>query len=181
MFVTSRGRTVIVDAHHHLWDPALADYPCLTDDLAAIRRRFGPEDIEPLLREYGVDGTVVVQARASVDETRWLLETPPATSFVLGVVGWIDLTSAEAAQVLAEFGEWPARRHPAPSARRVRSDLALASRRAARQRRSVQPGSRSICSCVPPSCLQRSRRCTATPTCASSSITWPSRRCAAAT
>ena len=104
MFVTSRGQTVIVDAHHHLLHPSRPAYPCLTDDLAAIRRRFGPEDIEPLLREYGVDGTVLVQARASVDETRWLLETAAATSFVLGVVGWIDLTSAEAAQVLAEFG-----------------------------------------------------------------------------
>ena len=30
---------MIVDAHHHLWDPARADYPWLTDELAAIRRR----------------------------------------------------------------------------------------------------------------------------------------------
>ena len=30
----------VVDAHHHLWDPARADYPWMTDDLAAIRRRF---------------------------------------------------------------------------------------------------------------------------------------------
>jgi predicted TIM-barrel fold metal-dependent hydrolase len=30
---------MIVDAHHHFWDPATADYAWLTDDLAAIRRR----------------------------------------------------------------------------------------------------------------------------------------------
>jgi L-fuconolactonase len=94
---------MIVDAHHHLWDPALADYPWMTEEVDAIRRRFGPEDLEPLLREYGIDGTVVVQARASVDETRWLLETADATSFVLGVVGWIDLTGADAARVLADL------------------------------------------------------------------------------
>ena len=29
---------MIVDAHHHFWDPATADYPWLTDELAAIRR-----------------------------------------------------------------------------------------------------------------------------------------------
>jgi predicted TIM-barrel fold metal-dependent hydrolase len=29
---------MIIDAHHHLWDPARADYPSLTDDLAVIRR-----------------------------------------------------------------------------------------------------------------------------------------------
>jgi L-fuconolactonase len=94
---------MIVDAHHHFWDPLLADYPWMTDDVAAIRRRFGPENLEPLLREHGVDGTVLVQARASLDETRWLLETAEATPFVLGVVGWIDLTDPEAAHVLAEL------------------------------------------------------------------------------
>jgi len=94
---------MIVDAHHHFWDPLLADYPWMTDDVAAIRRRFGPEDLEPLLRAHGVDGTVIVQARASLDETRLLLETAEATPFVLGVVGWIDLADPEAARALAEL------------------------------------------------------------------------------
>jgi L-fuconolactonase len=94
---------MIVDAHHHFWDPALADYPWMTAEVAAIRRPFGPEDLEPLLREYGIDGTVVVQARGSLDETRWLLEIADATPFVFGVVGWIDLTDADIARVLADF------------------------------------------------------------------------------
>jgi L-fuconolactonase len=94
---------MIVDAHHHFWDPVLADYPWMTDEVAAIRRRFGPEDLEPLLHEYGIDGTVVVQARGSIDETRWLLEFADATPFVLGVVGWIDLTDADVAHLLADF------------------------------------------------------------------------------
>jgi L-fucono-1,5-lactonase len=81
---------VIVDAHHHLWDPALADYPWLTDEVAAIRRRFGPDDLEPELRAHGIDGTVVVQARSSLEETQWLLDLD--APFVLGVVGWVDLT-----------------------------------------------------------------------------------------
>jgi len=80
---------MIVDAHQHFWDPATADYPWMTDDL---RRRYGPEDIAPLLDEYGVRGTIVVQARHSFDETRELLEIAAATPFVLGVVGWVDLT-----------------------------------------------------------------------------------------
>jgi len=95
---------MIVDAHHHLWDPALADYPWMTDEVAAIRRRFGPDDLEPLLREHAIDGTVLVQARSSLDETRWLLELADAAPFVRGVVGWIDLTDPDAAGVLAELG-----------------------------------------------------------------------------
>ena len=83
---------MIVDAHQHFWDPASAEYPWLTDEVAPLRRRFGPEDLEPLLREHGVAGTVVVQARHSLDETRSLLELAADTRFVLGVVGWLDLT-----------------------------------------------------------------------------------------
>jgi L-fuconolactonase len=80
---------VIVDSHQHFWDPARADYPWMTDEL---RRRYGPEDLGPLLREHGVAGTVVVQARHSLDETRELLAIAAMTPFVLGVVGWLDLT-----------------------------------------------------------------------------------------
>ncbi len=92
---------MIVDAHHHLWDPALAEYPWMTDEVAPIRRRFGPEDLEPLLHEHGVAGTVLVQARGSLDETRTLLEIADATAFVLGVVGWVDLADPGVADVLA--------------------------------------------------------------------------------
>jgi L-fuconolactonase len=95
---------VIVDAHHHLWDPARADYPWMTDDVAAIRRRFGPEDLEPVLRANGVDATIVVQARHSLDETHELLELAAATPFIRGVVGWVDLTDPGVGGVLSRLG-----------------------------------------------------------------------------
>jgi len=44
---------VIVDAHHHFWDPATADYPWLTDELATIRRAFGPADLAPDIQALG--------------------------------------------------------------------------------------------------------------------------------
>jgi L-fuconolactonase len=93
---------MIVDAHQHFWDPSRAEYAWMTDDVAPLRRRFGPEDLEPLLREHGVTGTVVVQARQSLDETRDLLAIAASAPFVLGVVGWVDLTGDVTAQ-LAEF------------------------------------------------------------------------------
>ena len=54
---------MIIDAHHHFWDPEAADYPWLTDDLATIRRAFGPADLEPLLDANDVEATVLVQTR----------------------------------------------------------------------------------------------------------------------
>ena len=94
---------MIVDAHQHFWDPASAEYPWMTDEVAVLRRRFGPDDLEPLLREHGVAGTVVVQARHSLDETRELLAIAAATPFVVGVVGWLDLTGHVEEQ-LGELG-----------------------------------------------------------------------------
>ncbi|HEV8488681.1 MAG TPA: amidohydrolase family protein [Candidatus Limnocylindrales bacterium] len=82
----------LVDAHHHFWDPAHADYPWLTPDLGAIDRAFGPDDLAPSLEESGIGRTIVVQARASLDETRALLAIAAASPFVAGVVGWVDLT-----------------------------------------------------------------------------------------
>lgn len=92
---------MIVDAHHHLWDPASADYPWMTDEVAPIRRRFAPDDLAPLLARNGIDGTIVVQARAALEETRELLALADAVPWLLGVVGWVDLTDPALDDVLA--------------------------------------------------------------------------------
>ena len=93
---------MIVDSHHHFWDPARRDYPWM-EGLDAIRRPFGPEDLQPLLAENGVDRTVLVQTISSVEETREFLEFAAANEFVGGVVGWVDLTSADVAEVVASL------------------------------------------------------------------------------
>jgi len=84
---------LVIDAHHHFWDPAKATYPWMTDALASIRRRFGPEDLRPLLPANGVDRTILVQTRSSLDETREFLATAAEHDFIAGVVGWVDLTA----------------------------------------------------------------------------------------
>jgi len=96
-------RPVIVDAHHHFWDPAETDYPWLTDDLAVIRRRFGPEDLEPLLAATGVEKTVLVQTRSSRAETEAFLATAARTPFIAGVVGWVDLRDPGVAYALSQL------------------------------------------------------------------------------
>lgn len=98
---------MIIDAHHHFWDPAAADYPWLTDELAVIRRRFGPEDLASELAAAGVEATILVQTRSSLDETRDYLALTRTSSFVRGVIGWVDLTDPSVADVLAELRAGP--------------------------------------------------------------------------
>ncbi len=97
-----------VDAHHHLWpEPSPADYPWMTDELAAIRRPFTPADLAPLLAANGIDATVLVQTRSSGEETATFLATAAATPFIAGVVGWLDLTAATVADEIARLRGLP--------------------------------------------------------------------------
>lgn len=86
-----------IDSHHHFWDPGRRVYPWMGAELASIRRRFGPEDLAPLLVANHVDRTVLVQTVSSVDETREFLAIALQSEFIAGVVGWVDLTDADVA------------------------------------------------------------------------------------
>src|SRR3989442_2510445 len=88
---------MVIDAHQHFWDPARARYSWLTDERAAIRRRFAPEDLRPVLQANGVDRTIVVEARSSLEETRELLALAGATDFLAGGIGWVDLAAHDVA------------------------------------------------------------------------------------
>jgi L-fucono-1,5-lactonase len=100
-----------VDAHQHFWDPTKADYPWLTDDLAAIRRPFGPADLAPHLAARDVASTLLVQARSSVEETAGFLALAETTPFIAGVVGWVDLTRPDVADQIALLRAGPGGRH----------------------------------------------------------------------
>ncbi|TMF09641.1 MAG: amidohydrolase [Chloroflexi bacterium] len=92
---------MVVDAHHHLWDPAHREYPWMGDELDAIRRRFDASDLKPLLDGNGIDRTVVVQTVSSLEETREFLQTAAENEFIAGVVGWVDLTDRSVDKTIA--------------------------------------------------------------------------------
>jgi L-fuconolactonase len=87
---------VLVDAHHHLWDPAERDYPWMTGSVAPLRRRYDLDDLRVVTAAAGVTTTLVVQAVSRVEETAQLLATTEASDgLISGVVGWVDLTAAD--------------------------------------------------------------------------------------
>ena len=92
---------MVVDAHHHLWDPAHREYPWMGDELAAVRRRFDASDLKPLLDANGIDRTVLVQTISTLAETREFLQNAAENEFIAGVVGWVDLTDRAVDKTIA--------------------------------------------------------------------------------
>jgi L-fuconolactonase len=81
-----------IDAHQHFWCYHPAEYEWIDDSMSPLRRDFLPHELERETKELGIDGVVTVQARQSLDETRWLCELAAEHSFVKGIVGWVPLT-----------------------------------------------------------------------------------------
>lgn len=81
----------MIDSHQHFWNYDPARHSWITDEMKAIRRDFLPSDLQPLLRQNDVDGSVVVQVDQTEDETLSLLSMANQYDFIKGVVGWIDL------------------------------------------------------------------------------------------
>jgi L-fuconolactonase len=96
-----------IDAHQHFWIYNSNEYGWIDDSMSAIRRDFLPEHLQPELARNGFDGSVVVQTRQTLEETRWLLELAGRSREIVGVVGWVDLCSPEVEAQLAEFAKNP--------------------------------------------------------------------------
>ncbi|HEX8888926.1 MAG TPA: amidohydrolase family protein [Pyrinomonadaceae bacterium] len=93
-------KTSIVDSHQHFWQVGRFDYPWMNSEVETLYQDYLPEMLEPLLKEQGVAQTVVVQASNSIEETRWMLSLADEYPFIAGVVGWVDLMSADVEQQL---------------------------------------------------------------------------------
>jgi L-fuconolactonase len=92
-----------IDAHHHFWTYSPEEYGWIDESMAVIRRDFLPEHLESEIRSCGIYGVVSVQARQTVEETRWLLALASQHDFIRGVVGWVPLIAPEISDILGSF------------------------------------------------------------------------------
>jgi L-fuconolactonase len=91
---------VRIDAHHHLWRYTPEQYGWITDPMRLLRRDFMPQDLKPLLDRAGIAGTVLVQARQTLEETDWMLQQADQVSSIRGVVGWAPIGAVEFPEIL---------------------------------------------------------------------------------
>jgi L-fuconolactonase len=92
-----------IDAHQHFWKYSAREYPWISPG-TPLERDWLPQDLERLQKPLGLGGAIAVQARQSLEETRWLLELAAENSAIRGVVGWVDLRSPGVGESLASFG-----------------------------------------------------------------------------
>ncbi len=99
---------MIVDAHHHVWDPVAREHAWL-GSLPSLRRRFSLDDYATVGAAGGITASVLVQVLASADETEEFLTLAAAASRipVAGVVGWADLTRPDVADEIARLRALP--------------------------------------------------------------------------
>jgi L-fuconolactonase len=96
-----------IDAHQHFWIYNPDEYGWMSEDMAVLHRDYLPADLLSALRTIEFDGSIAVQARMSLVETRWLLELAERNPIIKGVVGYVDLCSSDVREQVDEFSNHP--------------------------------------------------------------------------
>ncbi len=93
----------MIDSHHHLWRYSAEQYGWIDDSMNVLKRDFTTDDLVGVMTAAGIDGTLAVQARQSIEETESLLAAAATCSLIRGVVGWVPLADACVGDVLDRF------------------------------------------------------------------------------
>lgn len=96
-----------IDSHQHFWKYDASRHEWITPQMKAIRHDFLPKDLINILETNGVEGTVAVQVDQTENETNYLIDLANEYPFIKGVVGWIDLQSADLEQRLEFYSNFP--------------------------------------------------------------------------
>ncbi|PSV48050.1 amidohydrolase [Photobacterium sp. GB-36] len=93
----------IIDAHQHYWHYNQSEYDWIDDSMKVLQQDFLPSHYKEEMKDNNIHGSVVVQARQSDQETKWLLDLADHNEHILGIVGWIDLKSKNLEHQLKEY------------------------------------------------------------------------------
>lgn len=95
-----------IDAHCHLWALDRGDYHWMDvsdPSFAPIARDFDAGDLALMRREADIGDVVLIQAAATEAETEFLLSLADDHDEIKAVVGWVDLSRADAEKQIDRF------------------------------------------------------------------------------
>jgi L-fuconolactonase len=97
---------MIIDAHHHVWDPGSRRHEWLAD-LPALQRRFDLDDFTEISAVEQLGVSVLVQVLADTSETEEFLALADGGNVVAAVVGWADLAGPDVATEIVRLRGMP--------------------------------------------------------------------------
>ncbi len=92
-----------IDSHHHFWKYNEKEYSWIDGRMDILKTDYLPQNLSPLIKDAGFEGTIAIQARQSLEETEWLLNLSEENSFIKGIVGWVDLCSDKLEEQLEKY------------------------------------------------------------------------------
>jgi L-fuconolactonase len=96
----------MIDSHHHLWNYSAEEYDWIPPGSPLAKDQLLPE-LKAATAAAEVDGTIVVQARQSLEESEWLLSLAESSEIIRGVVGWVPLIDDNVFSPLSELAANP--------------------------------------------------------------------------
>ncbi|MGD1889318.1 MAG: amidohydrolase family protein [Cyclobacteriaceae bacterium] len=96
-----------IDSHQHFWHYHPSTHGWINDQMSVLKQDFLPPDLATELKANNVLGCVAVQASQTLQETEWLLSLADQHSFILGIVGWVNLKSADLPNSLERLAQNP--------------------------------------------------------------------------
>ncbi|MCJ8011807.1 amidohydrolase family protein [Paenibacillus sp. KQZ6P-2] len=98
---------MMIDAHQHYWRLDRGDYGWLTPASGPILfQDYMPDLLKDELHN-GVQGTIVVQAAPTMEETAFLLDLCDKEETLIGVVGWLDINASDFEKHYLRFRSHP--------------------------------------------------------------------------
>jgi len=95
-----------IDSHQHFWKYDPVQYAWINDDMEIIQADFLPQDLEPILQNYGFNGCVTVQVDQTEEENTMMLDHAAKHDFIKGVVGWVDFKAENISERLAYYKQF---------------------------------------------------------------------------
>jgi len=97
-----------IDSHHHLWDLSIRPQEWMVGDgMEPVKRNFDTTDLRSAIEGTGVEKTILVHATTTHAETYELLALADVDPTIVGVVGWLQIDSADAINECEKYLQAP--------------------------------------------------------------------------
>jgi L-fuconolactonase len=101
----SELKSVIVDAHHHLWRYVFEEYSWMGSNEDILRRDFTITEYLAVARQSSVSAAIAVQSRQMIEDTDFLVDLAKLSGLSHFVVGWFNLLADDAEEVIAKYAQ----------------------------------------------------------------------------